>query len=116
MYRIVFLFCLVTSVLNAQEIRPTKITVAKDSSGDYQTIQQAVNACRDLGQALVTIYIKNGIYKEKLVIPSEKTALRFIGESRDSTIITHDDYSGKPIPPGMEIPGKEKYGTFTSYT
>lgn len=116
MYKIVFLFCLIVGVASAQEIRPTKITVAQDGSGDYSTIQQAINSCRDLGQALVTIYIKNGVYQEKLVIPSEKTAIKLIGETRDNTIISWNDYSGKVIPPGMEIPGKDKYGTFTSYT
>lgn len=116
MKKIIFLFCIITGALNAQDVHPAKLTVAKDGSGDYETIQQAVNACRDLGQALVTIHIRNGIYKEKLVIPSWKTAIKLIGENRDSTIITYDDYSGKLIPAGMEIPGKEKYGTFTSYT
>jgi len=116
MNKIAFFFCMITWVANAQEIRPTKITVAKDGSGNYSTIQEALNSCRDLGQVLVTIYIKKGVYKEKIVIPSEKTTLKLIGEDRDSTIITYDDYSGKVIPKGMEIPGKEKYGTFTSYT
>jgi pectinesterase len=114
--RIVILFCLIASWAGAQDARPTKVTVAKDGSGDYATIQDAINSCRDLGQELVTIYIKKGVYKEKLVIPSEKTAIKLIGENRDSTIITYDDYSGKLIPQGMEIPGKEKYSTFTSYT
>jgi pectinesterase len=114
--RIVFLFWLIVSATGAQETRPTKITVAKDGTGDYTTIQEAINSCRDLGQALVTIHIKNGVYKEKLVIGSEKTSIKMIGESRDSTIITYDDFSGKPFPPGMEIPGKEKHSTFTSYT
>ena len=114
--RLIFLFCVIASVVSAQEIRPTKITVAQDGSGDYKTVQEAINSCRDLGQALVTIYIRNGIYKEKLVIGSEKTAIKLLGESRDNTIITYDDFSGKSFIPGMEISGKEKHSTFTSYT
>lgn len=114
--RIVFLFCLIVTWAGAQETRPTKVTVARDCSGDYTTIQDAINSCRDLGQELITIYIKSGVYKEKIVIPSWKTNIKLIGESRDSTIITYDDFSGKLIPQGMEIPGKEKYSTFTSYT
>ncbi|HEY3429448.1 MAG TPA: pectinesterase family protein [Cyclobacteriaceae bacterium] len=116
MYKIIFLFCLVVGALNAQETRPTKITVAQDGSGDFKTVQEAINSCRDLGQTLVTIHIKKGTYREKLVIGSEKTAIKLIGESRDSTIITYDDFSGKPFQSGMEIPGKEKHSTFTSYT
>ena len=116
MYRILLALCMIVGALNAQEIRPTKITVAQDGSGDYKTIQEAINSCRDLGQTLVTIHVRNGLYKEKLVIPSEKTAIKLVGEDRDNTVITYDDYSGKVIPPGMEIPGKDKYSTFTSYT
>lgn len=116
MYRVVLVLCLIVGVAKAQEIRPTKITVAQDGSGDYKTIQQAINSCRDLGQSWVTIHIRKGIYKEKLVIGTEKTALKLVGENRDSTIITYDDFSGKPFAPGMEIPGKEKHSTFTSYS
>jgi pectinesterase len=116
MYKIIFLFCVIFGIVRAQEIRPTKITVAQDGTGDYSTVQEAINSCRDLGHALVTIYIKNGVYKEKLVIPSQKTAIKLIGESRDGVVMTFDDYSGKPIPQGIEFPGKDKYSTFTSYT
>jgi pectinesterase len=113
---ILFLCCLIRIGVSAQEARPTKLTVARNGSGDYTTIQEAINACRDYGQARVTIFIKNGLYNEKLTIPSWKTVITLIGENRDSTIITHDDFSGKPIPQGMEIPGKEKFSTFTSFT
>src|SRR5690349_15666663 len=102
MYKIIFLLWTIVGVVNAQEIRPTKITVAQDGSGDFKTVQEALNSCRDLGQVVVTIHIKKGVYKEKLVIPSQKTNLKLVGESRDSTILTYDDFSGKPIPQGME--------------
>jgi pectinesterase len=103
-------------VVNAQDIRPTQITVAQNGSGDYKIIQDAINSVRDLGQVRVTITIKNGIYREKLVVPSEKSAITLVGENRDSTIITNDDYSGKAIPQGLNIAGKDKFSTFTSYT
>ena len=68
--------------------------VAQDGSGDYRTIQEAVNASRDLSQVTVTIHIKNGIYREKLVVPSHKTHVRLVGESREGTIITSADHTG----------------------
>lgn len=111
-----FVICLPLFVANAQEIRPTQISVSQDGRGDYKSIQEAINSVRDLGQVKVTITIRNGVYKEKLVIPSEKTAISLIGENRDSTIITNDDFSGKPFPTGFEIAGKDKFSTFTSYT
>ncbi|WKZ61025.1 MAG: pectinesterase family protein [Cyclobacteriaceae bacterium] len=111
-----FLVFPVVKNVHAQDIRPTKLTVAQDGNGDYTTIQEAINACRDLGYARVTIHIKNGNYKEKLVIPSWKTAISLIGESRDHTIITYDDYSGKDNPNASEPNAKPKLSTFTSYT
>ncbi len=81
------------------------IVVAKDGSGNYTTIQAAINAAPDISQKRVTIFIKNGIYSEKIVIPSWKTKITLIGENKDSTIITYGDYHGKG-----------DINTFTSYT
>ena len=95
---------------------PSSFTVAQDGSGDFRTIQEAVNAVRDLSQQRVVIRIKKGIYREKLVIPSWKTMITLKGESRDSTIITWDDHSGKPNPGGSDAFKKDKFTTYTSYT
>lgn len=101
----------------AQQQYPKYLTVAQDGSGNYKTIQEAVNAMRDFSQERVTIFIKKGVYHEKLVIPSWKTNISLVGESRDSTIITNDDYSGKPLPHGRDTAsGRDKYSTFNSYT
>ncbi|HRJ30968.1 MAG TPA: pectinesterase family protein [Cyclobacteriaceae bacterium] len=107
---------MVNTETHAQQIHPTSITVAQDGSGDYTTIQEAINACRDLGYARVTIHIKKGIYMEKLFIPSWKTAISLIGEDRRQTIITYDDYSGKDNANASEPGAKPKLSTFTSYT
>ncbi len=88
-----------------------KITVAKDASGDFNTIQEAVNSTRDLGPGEVEIFIKNGVYNEKLVIPTWKHQLTLIGESKDKVIIQNGDFSGKINP----VTG-EKFSTFTSST
>ncbi len=94
---------------------PTHFIVAQDGSGNFKTIQEAINAVRDLSQVQVTIFIKNGLYKEKIVVPSWKTKISLMGESRDSTIISWNDFSGKPYP-GKDWMGKAQYNTFTSYT
>jgi pectinesterase len=96
-------------------VHPAAITVAKDGSGDFTTIQAAVNSVRDLSMLQVRIFIKKGVYNEKLVIPSWKTNISLIGESRDSTIITNNDYTGKDYP-GKDPSGREKFMTFTTYT
>lgn len=74
---------------------PTSFTVAKDGSGDFKTIQEAVNKVRDWSDVRVSIYIKKGVYREKLIIPIEKIRISLIGEDRAQTVITYDDYSGK---------------------
>lgn len=94
----------------------TKITVAQDGSGDFKTIQEAVNNVRDLGKVQVPIYIKKGVYHEKLIIPSWKTHISLIGEDKYNTIITNDDFSGKAVPGGNDAFGRDKFSTYTSYT
>lgn len=95
---------------------PKTLTVAQDGSGDYRTIQEAVNAVRDLSQEQVIIHIKPGVYREKLVIPSWKTKVSLIGENSLTTIITNSDYSGKDYPGGKDAFGRSKFSTYTSYT
>lgn len=95
---------------------PASITVAQDGSGNFRTIQEAVNAFRDHSQVRVTLYIRNGIYAEKLVIPSWKPNIHLIGESREGVIITGDDFSGKAHPAGKDGTGNTKFSTYTSYT
>lgn len=114
-YTVLVLFLFAQKVV-AQQTYPPTLTVAQDGSGNYRTIQEAVNSVRDLGQQRVRIYIKKGVYNEKLVIPSWKTAISLIGENPESTIINGTDYSGKPVPGGKDAFGLQKYSTFTSYT
>ncbi|QHS62623.1 pectinesterase family protein [Chitinophaga agri] len=98
----------------AQDTR-ARLVVAADGTGDYRTIQEAVNAVRDFTYFRVTIFIRKGIYHEKLCVPTWKCSITLQGEDRDSTIITNADYSGKAYP-GKDPSGRDKFGTFTSYT
>jgi pectinesterase len=65
-----------------------KINVAADGSGDYTTIQAALNSLTDSSATPRTIFIKKGLYAEKIFI--EKNNIVFEGEDRDKTIITQD--------------------------
>lgn len=100
----ILIFLLMPLCLSAQQI-----VVDAKGTGDFKTIQEAVNSIRDLSQQQVKIFIKKGVYHEKLVVPSWKTNIALVGEDKDSTIITNDDFSGKLRPEG-------KLSTFTSYT
>ncbi|WP_353133628.1 pectinesterase family protein [Pseudopedobacter sp.] len=92
-----------------------ELTVAQDGSGDFKTIQEAINKVRDHAERRVTIFIKPGIYKEKVVIPAFKRNVALKGEDRDNTIITFSDFSGKPFR-GIDATGDSKFSTYTSYT
>lgn len=72
-----------------------ELVVAKDGSGDFASIQKAVDACRIFPDKPFKIFVKNGIYKEKIQIIEGNDDLTIIGESADSTIITWDDYFDK---------------------
>ncbi|WP_337070872.1 pectinesterase family protein, partial [Pontibacter sp. 13R65] len=79
--------------------------MAKDGSGTHTSIKRAVDAVLTNRSTRTLIFVKNGIYEEKIHIPFSNISL--IGESRDGVIVSWDDYSDKP---GTNI------STATSYT
>jgi len=81
--------------------------VAKDGSGEFITVNDAINSIPLGNSEEIIINIKNGIYKEKLYINMPNITL--IGEDKLDTIITYDDYAYKLFPSG------EKMGTFNSF-
>jgi pectinesterase len=89
-FSIVFLF-IVFSITSLRGQDKLKFTVAKDSSGDFTSIQAAVDAARAFPDARITIYIKNGVYHEKVRVPACNNKLSFIGESAEKTIISYGD-------------------------
>jgi len=76
-------------------IREYDLVVAKDGSGDFMTVQEAVNAVPANREKRTTILIRKGTYKEKLVIPENSRNISFIGEDLDETVITYDDFASK---------------------
>lgn len=84
---------------------PRELVVAQDGTGDYTTIVEALEAVRAFMDFDVKIYIKKGIYKEKLVVPSWVQHIELIGEDVQNTIITHADHANM-----------NHMGTFRTYT
>lgn len=68
--------------------------VAQDGSGRFRTVQEAVDAVPDQPQKTVTIFIKKGTYREKLVVPTLKTHIKLVGEGAETTVLTFDDHTG----------------------
>ncbi len=77
--------------------------VAQDGTGQFKTVQEAINAVPDFRKKPTTIFIKKGVYKEKLVLAESKAMVKFIGESLTETILSYDDYNQK-----KNIFGEEK--------
>ena len=67
----------------------TIITVAKDGSGNFTTIQEAVNSLPVQAAAPRIIMIKKGIYKERVFIEKDFITLR--GENQSTTQILYSE-------------------------
>lgn len=90
----------VTSVLpNKYET----IIVSKDGKGDYKTVQEAIDAVADYNKTATVIFIRNGVYKEKLHLDSSKINVFMVGESLLHTILTYDDFASKKDSKGNNI-------------
>ncbi|MCR5862089.1 pectinesterase family protein [Flavobacterium sp. J372] len=69
--------------------------VAHDGSGDYTTIQAAIDDSKSFPPQRITIFIKNGTYHEKVKVHEWNPDITLIGESREGTVITYNDYFAK---------------------
>ena len=96
---LIFLF-FINGVVSAQSY---DFVVAVDGSGDFSTVQEAIDAVPHLRKNRTTIFIKAGVYKEKLILPSTKTNVSFFGENVDKTILTFDDFAKRKNRFGEEI-------------
>lgn len=101
---LLFFACICCGQMFAQQPQDS-LVVARDGTGAYRTIAEAVESVRAFMDYTVTIYIKNGVYKEKLIIPSWVKNVQFVGESAEKTIITYDDHANI-----------NKMGTFRTFT
>ncbi len=90
---------------------PDTLFVARDGTGEFRTVDEAIEVCRAFMDYHKVIFVKRGTYKEKLIIPQWLQNIEICGEDRDQTIITYDDHANirtAERPQGM--------GTFRTYT
>ncbi len=101
------IFCAIKTFAQTSNPQQYKyvFTVAKDGTGDYKYIQDAIDAMRVYPLQPIVLFIKNGVYVEKITLPTDNVHVSFVGESVDKTIISYNDYSGRG-----------KLNTFTSFT
>lgn len=101
--------CLIATSLQANAQTKYSLTVAPDGSGNYKTVQAALDAAPNGNKKLFVIYIKNGLYREKLHLDSAKAFVELVGESRFNTILTYDDHPGKVSTKGDSINTRTSY-------
>lgn len=78
----------------AKYVRRYDYVVAQDGSGDFFTVQEAINAVPDFRKNVrTTILVRAGAYKEKIIIPESKINLSLIGET--GAVLTNDDFANK---------------------
>jgi pectinesterase len=82
--------------------------VATDCSGDFPTLQAAIDAAPAQSATPFVIKIGNGIYREKIKITKPNIHLK--GEDPEKTILTFDDHAKKRLPDGAAM------NTFNSYS
>ena len=90
---------------------PDTLFVSRDGTCEFRNIADAVEVCRAFMEYHKVIFVKNGIYKEKLEIPTWLTNIEICGEDRDRTIITFDDHANVPL-----LSTGKPMGTFRTYT
>lgn len=82
-----------------------ELVVAADGSGDYTSLNEAMEGIRAFMDYRVTVYIRKGVYREKWVVPSWIEHVDFIGDSVGETVITYADHANI-----------RAMGTFRTYT
>ena len=87
---------------------PYQAVVAADGSGNYKTIQEAVNAAPDGQTEPWLILVKNGSYEEQVIIPKNKPYIHLIGQDKDKTVIHLNLNVGSKLT-GKEPEGKTAY-------
>ncbi|MGI5455978.1 pectinesterase family protein [Streptomyces sp. CA-249302] len=98
---------------NTTSAAATTLTVAQDGSGQYTTVQAAVNAVPVDNPSRVVISVKPGTYRELVKVPANKphVTIQGAGGSRKDTTIVYDNAAGTRKPDGSGT-----YGTPGSAT
>lgn len=86
--------------------------VAKDGTGKFSSVQEAIGAAPANRTTPYVIYIKNGSYKEIITVETNKKNIHLIGENAEKTILTFDNFASKLDPSGKEYGTSGSASTF----
>lgn len=92
----VLLFALAMQARISDRIAPVQagpsqtVVVAADGSGDFRTIQMAIDHAPPSGSGRLIIRIQPGIYRERVYVPQDRPRVTFLGKEAASTVITYN--------------------------
>ena len=85
------------------EARLFDAVVAQDGTGDYTTVQSAIDAAPASRVKPWLIFVKKGRYNEHVDIPATKPFIHLIGQDRESTVILDNRLSGGPTAQSVNV-------------
>ena len=84
------------------------IHISQDGSGDFTSIQEALNSLPPDNDSEVILFLHNGTYRERVTVTVPYVT--FLGESMENTCLTYDLYAQMP---SVDV---GKLGTFRTYS
>lgn len=92
-----FSFGIKAQSLEEQLAGHINLVVAQDGTGHVRTLQEAIDRVPENNPERFVIFIRIGLYKEKITVPASKPNITLVGEDAEKVILTWDDYSGKVV-------------------
>ncbi|CAH2060676.1 unnamed protein product [Thlaspi arvense] len=86
-------------MLRAVDLKALKpnATVAKDGSGNFTTINDALKAMPEKYEGRYIIYVKQGVYDEYVNVDKKKANLTMVGDGSQKTIVTGNKSHTKKV-------------------
>lgn len=77
-----------------------QFTIAQDGTGDYRTVQSAIDEVPNGNTERIIFRIKKGVYKERIIVDARNDFITLIGEDKNTTILTFNNHAGTRLPNG----------------
>src|SRR3954451_10816855 len=75
--------------------RAKDVTVATDGTGDFKSVQAAVDSIPAKATERVVVHVKPGVYKERVAVRKDKGPVTFLGEGDPKNTVLTWNYSAK---------------------
>lgn len=97
------MFLVLVLIFSVQVNAQQKIIVAQDGTGNYRSVQEALDAVPAGNSKPVTVFVRKGIYKERIIVDARKNFINLIGEDKESTILTFNNHAGTKLVNGDTV-------------